>query len=213
MTIRNSEFFKSRASQRGYNLVEMLIAIGILASVLLTVLTLFFMGTGNVYSGKQLTLATTIGTEVMEDIVELSVADLNAAFVIANGNAPTGIAIVPADSSGTASTMAESRYPGSIIRSTYIRSATTEAGFPNGLLSRWNALLYDASGRARLAEPSVAIVLTPRVRFPTTAANLTVGPTGNATLMRIRVIVRWREKARFRQVILDSSKPKRPIGS
>ena len=211
MTIRNSKFFASRDSQRGYNLVEMLVAMGILASVLLTVLTLFFMGSGNVYSGKQLTLATTIGTEVMEDIVELGVADLNAAFVIVNGNAPTGTATVPADSSGTASTMAASAYPASIIRSTYIRSATTEAGFPSGLLSRWRARLYDASGRAKLADPSIAIVFTPRLRSPTTAANLTVGPTGNATVMRIRVIVRWREKARFRQVILDSSKTNRPV--
>jgi len=199
-----------RPSERGYNLVEVLVAMGFLSVVLIAVLTLFYFGGQNVYSGKQQTVATSIGIEVMEDMSELGVNDLYGAFVVANGNAPTGVATVPSDAGGTASTLAQSRYPGSIVRSTFVRSATTELGYPDGLLSKWHGLLFDASNQAKLAEPSIAIVLTPRERYPASATSLTVGPTGNATVLRIRVLVRWREGLRFRQVILDSTKTKRP---
>jgi prepilin-type N-terminal cleavage/methylation domain-containing protein len=210
MMERNLKLEARRAAQRGYNLVEMLIAIAFLAVVLLTVLTLFFLGSGNVYSGKQQTMAVSIGTDVMEDIAEFGVTDLYGAFVVNDGNAPTGVATIPANSAGTASTMPQSRYPASIVRSTYVRSATTELGYPNGLLSQWRALLYDASGKPKLNDPSISIVLTPREKYPTTAANLTVGPTGNATVLRVRVLVRWREGIRFRQVVLDSTKTRKP---
>jgi type II secretory pathway pseudopilin PulG len=210
MKAMNRKLNARRASERGYNLVEMLVAIGFLAVVLLTVLTLFFLGTGNVYAGKQQTMAVSIGTDVMEDIAELGVTDMYGAFVVNDGNAPTGTATIPADAAGTASTMPQSSYPASIVRSTYVRSATTELGYPNGLLSQWRALLYDASGKAKLGDPSISIVLTPREKYPTSAANLTVGPTGNATVLRVRVLVRWREKNRFRQVVLDSTKTRKP---
>ena len=48
--------------QSGYSLVEVLVAIAITAVVLLTVITLFYMGRRNVYSGKQTTQAVSIGT-------------------------------------------------------------------------------------------------------------------------------------------------------
>ena len=51
----------------GYSLVEVLIALAITSIVLLTVVTLFYMGKRNVYSGKQQTYAVSVGTRILED--------------------------------------------------------------------------------------------------------------------------------------------------
>ena len=196
---------KRATSEAGYNLIEVLVAIAILGVVLLSVVTLFFLGRGNVQSGKQMSAAVAVGTQISEDLAEMTVNQIYANFVIPNANAPTGTATVPSNSSGTASTMAQSSYPNSVVRSTYVRSATTELNYPNGYLSRWLAEM-----EGDFADPSVALVITPREPWPTTAT-LTMGQTGNATVLRLRVIVRWRQGLRYRQLILDSVKTKRPV--
>src|SRR5215813_11179393 len=61
----------------GYSLVEVLIAIAITSVVLLTVVTLFYMGRRNVYSGKQMTYAVSVGTRMMEDISAMSASHFN----------------------------------------------------------------------------------------------------------------------------------------
>jgi len=58
----------SKRNQSGYSLIEVLIAIAITSVVLLTVVTLFYMGRRNVYSGKQMTYAVSVGTRVLEDL-------------------------------------------------------------------------------------------------------------------------------------------------
>src|SRR5207237_889522 len=65
-----------KRTQSGYSLVEVLIALAITSVVLLTVVTLFYMGRRNVYSGKQMTYAVSVGTRMMEDLSSMSSADL-----------------------------------------------------------------------------------------------------------------------------------------
>ena len=63
-------------SERGFNLVEVLIAMALLGTVLMTILTLFYMGRRNVYSGKQTSVAVSIASHAMEDLSARSKLDV-----------------------------------------------------------------------------------------------------------------------------------------
>ena len=69
----------------GYSLIEVLIAIAITSVVLLTVITLFYMGRRNVYSGKQQTIAAASGTQILEDFSTMTAQDLGTNFSITDG--------------------------------------------------------------------------------------------------------------------------------
>src|SRR5436305_13111068 len=71
-----------KRTESGYSLVEVLIAMAITSVVLLTVVTLFYMGRRNVYSGKQMTYAVAVGTRVLEDLSTMSADDLLGNFKI-----------------------------------------------------------------------------------------------------------------------------------
>ena len=78
--------------QRGYSLIEVLIALAITSVVLLTVVTLFYMGRRNVYSGKQMTYAVSVGTRALEDVSQFTLFDVLTNFNIAN-NAKVGAGV------------------------------------------------------------------------------------------------------------------------
>jgi prepilin-type N-terminal cleavage/methylation domain-containing protein len=61
-----------RISERGYNLIEIVVAMAILAMVLLSVVTLFFLARRNVYSGQQRSRANAIAVRVLEDFSYLT---------------------------------------------------------------------------------------------------------------------------------------------
>jgi prepilin-type N-terminal cleavage/methylation domain-containing protein len=192
MTMRIQE---RRRSQRGFNLVEVLIAMALLGTVLMTVLTLFYMGRTNVYSGKQTSVAVSIATHAMEDLSSRSKSDILTAF---NASAA---ALGNVDIDAT-TTMATDTYGGSIMRvSTTADDVDVTKNDPRGLLKSWSD-----EAKRRLAGSLVAVVLTPQkpypVADPVTAAN--------ATVMRVRILVRWDEGKRRREVILDSAKLARP---
>jgi prepilin-type N-terminal cleavage/methylation domain-containing protein len=182
-------------SQRGFNLVEVLIAMSLLGTVLMTILTLFYMGRKNVYSGKQTSVAVSIASHAMEDLSARSKLDVLTAFDA------SATALGPVDIDDT-TTMATDTYGDSIMRlSTNADDVDVTKNDPKGLLKKWSD-----EAKARLSESLVAVVLTPQkpypVADPVTAAN--------STLMRVRVIVRWSEGKRRREVILDSAKAARP---
>ena len=182
-------------SERGFNLVEVLIAMALLGTVLMTIMTLFYMGRRNVYSGKQTSVAVSIASHAMEDLSARSKLDVLTAF---NAGA-AGLGTVDID--GT-TTMATDTYAGSIMRlSTIADDVDVTKNDPRGLLKKWST---EAS--ARLGRSLVAVVLTPQkpypVADPVTAAN--------ATAMRVRIFVRWNEGQRRREVILDTAKAARP---
>ncbi len=57
---------------KGYNLIEVLVAMALLAWVVLVVAGLFIYGQKGVYSGKQQTKAVAFGQKIYEDLASLS---------------------------------------------------------------------------------------------------------------------------------------------
>ena len=51
--------------QRGYNLVEVLIAMAITGVVILAIMSLFAIGRSNVHAGRQMTHAISVGTRAL----------------------------------------------------------------------------------------------------------------------------------------------------
>jgi len=54
--------------QGGYSLIEVLIAVGLLATVLVAIISLFVLGGRYVKSGKELSKASSLGMDLMEDM-------------------------------------------------------------------------------------------------------------------------------------------------
>ena len=184
------------SAERGFNLVEVLIAMALLGTVLITLLTLFFIGRNNVYSGKQMSVALSIATHAMEDLSSRSKKDILTAF------AAEGAALGTVDVDTASSALSTDIYSNSILRvSSKADDVDPTKKDPKGLLKKWSD---DAQGR--LDRPVVALVLTPQKAYPT-GATLT---TNNATVMKVRLLVRWNEGSRRREVILDSAKAARP---
>ena len=72
--------------QRGFNLVEVLIAMAITAVVILSVATLFVMGRRNVYAGKQMTAAVAVATRITEDLSHMTHAEVYDKFGLSPGS-------------------------------------------------------------------------------------------------------------------------------
>src|SRR4051794_8817373 len=81
----------------GYSLVEVLIAMAITSIVLLTVVTLFYMGKRNVYSGKQMSYAVSVGTRILEDLSTLTSNDMITDFGITDATALATVTVNQVD--------------------------------------------------------------------------------------------------------------------
>jgi prepilin-type N-terminal cleavage/methylation domain-containing protein len=176
---------KSRA-QRGYNLVEVLIAMALLGTVILSISTLFFMGRRNVYSGKQMTKVSAVATRVLEDLSAMSADDVLTNFNI--------VSTTPL----TSSTVAGTTYASSVVRRT---SSFTAANDPGGYLAQWVALL----GTQEMAGGVVTLVIIPA--NPSDATQV----IDTAQTVRVRAIIEWREGRRRRNAVYESSKLRRPV--
>ena len=188
--------------QRGYNLVEVLIAMALLGVVLISIMTLFVVGRRNVYSGKQMTAAVSIGTRVLEDIAGLNKRNLYyGVFDIAD--TAKGQEIKWGNPQLT--------YADAAFRSTkataitgYADTQKQRTGGPL-LLNQWSAQLLEKTGatstRPRLTDGVVSVIMMPR-------SDPTNDPPQfkTATILQIRVIVQWREQGRNRQIIFDTTK-------
>lgn len=184
--------------QAGYNLVEVLLAMAMLGVVTISIFTLFFMGRRNVYSGKQVSQAVAVGTQVLEDLQPLNRQMLyNGGFGIAATSAGAALTM-PAVVTGGQSYA----FTNSMIRSTnatIIASPPADISTENtppGLLTRWTTLLG-----TKLTNGSVTVILTPDQDAVNTPAQF-----GTAQLLRVRVFVRWQENSRTREVVLDTVK-------
>lgn len=184
--------------QAGYNLVEVLLAMAMLGVVTISIFTLFFMGRRNVYSGKQVSQAVAVGTQILEDLQPLNRQMLyNGGFGIAATSAGAALTM-PAVVTGGQSYA----FTNSMIRSTnatIIASPPADISTENtppGLLTRWTTLLG-----TKLTNGSVTVILTPDQDAVNTPAQF-----GTAQLLRVRVFVRWQENSRTREVVLDTVK-------
>ena len=125
---------RTKATQKGYNLIELLIAMAMLGTVLLAVISLFFFGRSNVYSGKQMTSAITIANEVLEDLQALTVAQLESSLNFElDGGTPTPL---------VTNTVNGVSYTNSILRST---DDITADSSPPDFLDTWSAMIQGAT--------------------------------------------------------------------
>ena len=165
--------------QRGYSLIEVLIALAITSIVLLTVVTLFYMGRRNVYSGKQMTYAVSVGTRALEDESQKTLQDVLTDFGITNG---TGL---PSGTCGTVNSVPYSN----------CAWYNTDQPTPPALLTTWKSMATN------LTNPTVGVILTPRA--------LASDPQtwGTATFMRMRIYIQWDEAANRRRIaFFDTTK-------
>lgn len=70
-----------RGRQRGFSLIEVIIALGLLTAVLVAIASMFVLGQSSVRSGRELTEATSIAQHVLEDVNKLSYNGLQVFFV------------------------------------------------------------------------------------------------------------------------------------
>lgn len=193
-----------KARQRGYSLIEVLIAVAITSVVLLTVITLFYMGRRNVYSGKQMTYAVSVGTRVLEDLSAMSADDLLDNFVIDDATPLEKVTLQ--NVAGAANGKID--FDDSIARNTDKISSSTElwtpaAGPANGYLTAWKTYL----DQSKFAGGTVGLVITPR--SPTNIVNgqIVKAPITTAQFTKIRVYVAWDEAAnRRRFAFFDTTK-------
>jgi prepilin-type N-terminal cleavage/methylation domain-containing protein len=165
--------------QRGYSLVEVLIALAITSVVLLTVVTLFYMGRRNVYSGKQMTYAVSVGTRALEDESQKAMQDVLSDFGIANS---TGL---PSGNCATVNGVAYSN----------CAWYTTDQATPPALLTTWKSMTTN------LSNPTVGVILIPRA--------LASDPQtwGTATFLKMRIYIQWDEAANRRRIaFFDTTK-------
>lgn len=175
-----------RKGESGYNLIEVLIAMALMGTVVMSIMGLFFFGRRNVYSGKEMTEAVAVGTHVLEDFNTMSKSALVAAFAL-----PTTVA-------GTANTVAGQTVPNSFLRTTRDISVTTD---PKGFLQRWKDEMVIGN---KFQNGVVTIAFTPTADATNTPAQM-----GTGTVVKVRVFVTWDEGPRSRQVVLDTVKIER----
>lgn len=185
-----------KKNEFGYSLVEVLIALAITSVVLLTVVTLFYMGKRNVYSGKQQTYAVSVGTRVLEDLSGLTATDVVNDFSITDTTALTTV------------TVQQISYPNSFTRDTSTCTATatpppafTCTGDAAGvyLLSNWRSIIDPT----KLQDAKVGVILTPTV--PTDATK----PWTTATFVKVRAYIQWNEASRTRIAYFDTTRVNR----
>lgn len=70
-----------RKGAKGFSLIEVVIALGLLTTVLVAIASMFVLGQANVKSGRTLTEATALAQHIMEDVNKLSYNGLQTFFV------------------------------------------------------------------------------------------------------------------------------------
>ena len=177
-----------RRRQSGYSLIEVLIAMALLGTVLMSIITLFYFGRRNVYSGRQQTKITAVGTRVMEDLANMTADDVRANF-----NVPEGATLA-----STCATINGVAYTNCIARST---ATFVTADDPAKFLTRWKDLLGSATaGQRTFSQPVVTLIVKPVDSSAT-----------SGDFIRVRTILQWKEGAsRTRYSVYDASKIQRP---
>lgn len=179
-----------RTREAGYSLVEVLIAIAITAIVLLTVVSLFYMGRRNVYSGKQMTYAVAVGTRMLEDLSSMTAQDLGNNFSITDTTALGNVTI-----QGTTYANAIG-----LDTTTCTGSPLTCTSDPSGFLAAWDGLI----DQTKLSNAQAGLVIIPRNPTNTNA------PWSTATFIKVRAWVQWDEaKNRRRIAFFDTTKVNR----
>lgn len=172
-----------RRGERGFNLIEVIIAMALLSVVIISIMGLFVMGRKNVYSGKQMTQAVTVGNRVMETMSALD----RPAIVTAFGLPTTG--------AGASVTVNGVTYANSFLRQTTNITGTNDV---KGYLLTWR---NDLTNNKRFNSGVVSLIFTPTLDTTNNPAQM-----GTCSGLRVRAVVTWREGLRNRNVTLDTVK-------
>ena len=86
-----------KSGEAGFSLIEVVIAIGVLAGVLLSICSMFILGARQLKGGKTMTEATTIAHDIMETFDKLSFNSLYTTF----GATSSSTTVTIATNSGT----------------------------------------------------------------------------------------------------------------
>jgi prepilin-type N-terminal cleavage/methylation domain-containing protein len=188
-------------TQSGYSLVEVLIALAITSVVLLTVVTLFYMGRRNVYSGKQMTYAVSVGTRMMEDLSSMSFADLESNFNITDTTATSNFAVQSVTYNASATRDTSPCTAGTVPANPSCPNSTYNCTNDTGCyLWQWRSLI-DAS---KLTNAQAGLIFTPRA--PTNNNS----PWTTATFVKVRAYIQWDEgEGRRRIAFFDTTKVNR----
>lgn len=173
--------------EKGYSLVEVLIAATITGVVIMSIFTVITLAQRNVKSGKQMTAANAVATRVLEDLSLMSATDILLNFNLTNSTALNGNPSI----GGV-------QYTGGVLRDT---DATIDASVdPSGYLARWKTLLPTETFR----KGRVVLVITPANPRDTDE------PVTTAQVIRVRGFVEWSEGIRRRRISFESSRLQRP---
>ncbi len=186
--------------EAGYNLVETLIAMALLGTVLIGIVTLFVFGRSNVYSGKQMSAAVSVATRVMEDVSILTLTDVVAFFNLAG--------LTGANYTGANQKIGNENYTNTIFVTV---AGTKVAGTPSGGLVTGGTTITHATGLSYLSNWAA---LMPSDKFKDGRITFVIRPYRNGTadtinnsnILQIRTIVEWNEARRPRKVVLDTVK-------
>lgn len=200
--------------QSGYSLIEVLVAIAITSVVLLTVITLFYMGRRNVYSGKQTTAAVAIGTRMMEDLSTMTADDIQTAFAIDDNTNLTTVTL----NNVYGAPNGQLQYLDSFTRDTSLCTVDPATGVigtkdangiehcgandPDAYLAKWMRLVVpDKNKNAVFTQPQIGLILTPR--NPSDATK----KWSTARFTKVRAYVSWDEgPGRRRYAFFDTTK-------
>jgi len=173
----------SKVSQRGFNVMEVMIAMALLGTVMLSIVTLFFLGQKNVYSGKQLTRATAAALHANEDLGALAASDLFKDFGITKTTA------------AASNTVAGVTYASSIVVSTDQAGTSPPDVNPPQFLTQWKTMMT----QDKVAGGRLSIVLLPQ--------QLTdVNDVTTARVIQMRIVAEWQEAKRSRSAVIDTTK-------
>jgi prepilin-type N-terminal cleavage/methylation domain-containing protein len=197
-----------KTRQHGYSLVEVLIAMAITSVVLLTVVTLFYMGRKNVYSGKQMTVAAASGTQILEDLSTMTAGDVVTNFNLTDATTLSTVTLnnVLGAANGQVSfdnSIGRDSSACTVLASSpYTITCTND---PNGYMAKWLRTLVPQGDRTTvMANPVIGFVFTPRT--PTDVAKKVT----TAQFIRARIYISWQEgPTRRRYAFFDTTKVNR----
>jgi len=164
-------------NRKGYNLIEVLIAMALLAWVVLVIVGLFAYGQRGVYSGKTQTRAVALCQKVYEDLRNMPSYAMKYQMFGANKG----------DTAVTSSLL---------LQPTPTANPFTPGDVQATTFDNWMAALVDLSSTA-----SMTAVLTPVLKVDTSQA-LAIG---NCYFIHYHIQVNWAEGLRTRHVTVDFS--------
>jgi prepilin-type N-terminal cleavage/methylation domain-containing protein len=197
-----------KTRQHGYSLIEVLIAMAITSVVLLTVVTLFYMGRRNVYSGKQMTVAAASGTQILEDLSTMTAGDIVTNFNLTDATTLTTVTL----SNVTGASNGRISFDQSIGRDSSSCTVLTTTPYtitcpndPNGYMVKWmRTLIPQGDKNTQMSNPIIGFVFTPR--SPTDVAKKVT----TAQFIRARIYISWQEgPTRRRYAFFDTTKVNR----